>query len=243
MSVSSYFLIEFGIRNKILNGELRPGEKLPSERDLSNRFGVSTITIRTALSHLERDGLILRKPGKGTFVREGIPLNKPILVTFEGNIHPLLLEPGKYSVKVLGIDEMKISETRMAQEIERFFSLSSSDTISMVRRTRFMDKNPIQYVENFISPDIAKHLTAEELTEKTLQKTLRDKIGFRIGKSEVNIESIPAEPDVAELLECDVFIPLLLLQAYVWFPSGEPFEIVNFFGNPAYFKYRIKSDN
>lgn len=55
------------LKELILSGELGPGEKLPSERDLAKEFGVSRVSIRQALTVLETLGLIERKVGGGTF--------------------------------------------------------------------------------------------------------------------------------------------------------------------------------
>jgi len=57
------------LRNKIYN-ELQTGDALPSERELTQRYGVSRTTVRLALNELERMGLIVRRHGKGTFVAE-----------------------------------------------------------------------------------------------------------------------------------------------------------------------------
>jgi GntR family transcriptional regulator len=58
------------LRRQITSGEARPGDRLPSESQLIARFGVSRITVRQALSDLEREGLVERSAGRGTFVRE-----------------------------------------------------------------------------------------------------------------------------------------------------------------------------
>ncbi len=58
------------LRRQIAAGEARPGDRLPSESQLIARFGVSRITVRQALSDLEREGLVERSAGRGTFVRE-----------------------------------------------------------------------------------------------------------------------------------------------------------------------------
>ena len=52
-----------------MNGQLQPGDKLPTEEDLVKQFGVSQITIRNALSNLERDGLIVRNRHFGHVAR------------------------------------------------------------------------------------------------------------------------------------------------------------------------------
>jgi GntR family transcriptional regulator len=57
------------LRSRVRRGELAPGDRLPSEAGLGEIYGVSRITVRQALAELEREGLLDRVPGKGTFVR------------------------------------------------------------------------------------------------------------------------------------------------------------------------------
>lgn len=67
--ISLYRQLETIIRGQIIDGELRPGDRLPSEADLSTQYSVSRATVRQALESLEREGLINRHVGRGTFVR------------------------------------------------------------------------------------------------------------------------------------------------------------------------------
>ena len=123
--------------------------------------------------------------------------------------------------------------------MEEFFGLGGEDTISVVRRVRMLGRTPVQFIENFMLPDTAKHLTMKALSAQPLQEILKKEIGVVHGRSETYLESIPADPDVAESLHSHVFAPLFLLRAYLWFASGEPFEIVSIFMRPDFFKYKI----
>jgi DNA-binding GntR family transcriptional regulator len=58
------------LRSEIEAGDYRPGQKLPSMRDLSERFGVATMTVSSALRVLRDGGFVASTPGRGTFVRE-----------------------------------------------------------------------------------------------------------------------------------------------------------------------------
>ncbi|MGI9254866.1 MAG: GntR family transcriptional regulator [Thermomicrobiales bacterium] len=58
------------LRRSIASGEARPGDRLPSESQLIGSYAVSRITVRQALAELEREGLVERSAGRGTFVRE-----------------------------------------------------------------------------------------------------------------------------------------------------------------------------
>ena len=58
------------LRNRIVQGDWAPGTKLPSHRELAVEFGVAPLTVRQVLAQLEGHGLVSRRSGSGTFVRE-----------------------------------------------------------------------------------------------------------------------------------------------------------------------------
>jgi len=72
-SIPYYYQIMKILRRRIEQGELTPGEKLPTEMDLAKSFGVSRVTLRQALSILEADGLLDRERGHGTFISKTLP--------------------------------------------------------------------------------------------------------------------------------------------------------------------------
>jgi len=65
-----YLQVSDLIKNKILNSEFEPGEKLPSVRDLSVKFKVNPNTVQRAYSNLEEENLVFVRRGMGTFVTE-----------------------------------------------------------------------------------------------------------------------------------------------------------------------------
>jgi len=67
-----YFQFYLRIKNDILLQEIPPGSKIPSLRELTEIYGVSLITARKTMDLLERDGLIVRRRGQGTFVKTDI---------------------------------------------------------------------------------------------------------------------------------------------------------------------------
>jgi DNA-binding transcriptional regulator YhcF (GntR family) len=68
------------LRERILAGELPVGEKLPRYLELAAEFGVAPMTVRQVLERLEADGLVLRRPGRGTFIRKRV---SPTVLIFE----------------------------------------------------------------------------------------------------------------------------------------------------------------
>ena len=59
------------IEQSIVAGELKPGDQLPAERDLAQRFGVSRTAVREAVKALREKGLVEAYPGRGTFIMDG----------------------------------------------------------------------------------------------------------------------------------------------------------------------------
>jgi DNA-binding GntR family transcriptional regulator len=65
-----YLAIAADLRNKILSGELAPGDQVPSMAELAEQYGVTSGTALRALKVLKEEGLTEASPGWGTFVSE-----------------------------------------------------------------------------------------------------------------------------------------------------------------------------
>jgi GntR family transcriptional regulator len=65
-----YVQVADELRREIQTGRYTPGQKLPSVRDLSERFNIASMTVNNALRVLREDGLVFSTPGRGTFVRD-----------------------------------------------------------------------------------------------------------------------------------------------------------------------------
>src|SRR5438270_803311 len=79
-----YMQVKLALQREIVEGPLAPGDLLPSERLLCERFGVSNITIRRALSDLVHGGLIYRENGVGTFVASPVRRKLRVALLFQG---------------------------------------------------------------------------------------------------------------------------------------------------------------
>ncbi len=79
-----FIMVKNFILEKIESGALQPGDKIPSENELARMFGVSRVTINTAISQLHVQGIVDRIKGKGTFVKQNEPAFSKVNET---NIH------------------------------------------------------------------------------------------------------------------------------------------------------------
>lgn len=235
-----YVRIESVIRHKILNGHFEPGQRLPNEEVLIKQYGASRITIRNALAKLQRDGLIERNRAKGTFVSEHIPTIEKFLITNEFNkmLTAQLFETGRYFVTNISIETRAIADTRQPRVIRNFFNLDNDSKIAVVHRTGLLKEEPLYFLENFLPPEIARHINPEELRSKPLLNCVKEKLGLALGKGEMFIEAVPAEPEIADLLNIPIFEPLIRRELYYHFKSGDPY-VAFCYMRPDYFRYRV----
>jgi len=235
-SIPLYRSLAAIIENKITSGQYDPGSQLPTEDELTRQFNVSKITVRNALMHLELDQLIVRKWGKGTFVAENIPQKKQYIHT---NLNEMTWALAQSVTQPVGIETIRVQTCRNPKDIRSFFGITNQDNIGRIRRIVTMEGVPYFY-ENFMPEDIAKHITKTELAKiKSIQKILRKKVGLKATKGKKYLEALPAEPDIAQMLQCQTFDPLIHMQTYFWSGDETPFEIVNVYFHASYFKYEV----
>ena len=93
-STPIYEQIELGIKELIMKGALKHGEKLPSVRELASILTINPNTISKAYGELERDGIIETLRGKGTFVSESIEgkVDEKRMEEISGSLKKIILE-------------------------------------------------------------------------------------------------------------------------------------------------------
>lgn len=239
-AIPLYRRLEYHLRNQILSGQLEPGEQMPTQDELVQTYGMSKITVRNALAQLEAEDLIVRSPGRGTFVSKNIPVKKQFIVT--GGVYDIVSDAKRFEARTLDVRKVLLSETRSPRILSNFIGIASHELVGLVRRIRLLKGVAIYFLENFLPVQYLEYLSAKELNEKPLLNILKEKAGLNIAKGEMYIEAVPADPDVADILQCQVFDPLILMQVYYWLSSGEPFEMVNLYMRHDYFKYKVELD-
>ncbi len=134
MLESKKSLVYKGLKKKLLSNKYPPMFKLPKEIELAKEFNVSRITIRPALEKLEKEGLIIRRPSKGTFVKGSRPSNKFLI------IHSKIDDYSNTSVYILqGIIQKTLEENITTISCEKDFieGLSAEKFASFVNENGF----------------------------------------------------------------------------------------------------------
>lgn len=218
-AIPLYYQIETLLRRKILSGEFQPHAPMPTEDALAQEFDVSRITIRQALGLLEKDGLVVRQRGKGTFVSEGVKAYESAKLT--GSMEDLILMGVQTSIKILGF-----SWIESPQSIKGRLGLEEASQVLRIEKIRLVEKKPFSYVINYLPQKIGQNIKAEDLTAKPLLMILEENLGIRPDDADQTIEATIADAHVAPLLDVRVGDPLLKVERTVFDVKKRPVECV-----------------
>jgi GntR family transcriptional regulator len=220
------------LRERILNGALEPGSRLPGELSIAAEYGISRVTVRRALDTLARDGLIDRRPGSGTFVREGNSV-QPIVADLS-NVLSHLVEMGRRtSVRLLSFAYVNPPES-----VAGSLGLESGERTQRSIRVRLIDGAPFSYLVTHVPERIGVTYSEADLASTPLLGLL-ERSGIVVNEASQSIGATLAGPDVAEALGLEIGSPLLSLTRVVWDPSSKGVEHLHALYRPDRYSFHM----
>lgn len=225
-----YFQIKRYIAEQIKLGKLASGEILPSEHILMKVFNVSRATVRQALSELEKDGLIERKQGVGSFVKARIIEPEIVrLTSFSDDMKSRGLTPGS---QILEIENIVPNPKIMG-----YLGLQCKIPIWYVRRLRFANEEPIGLQNLYIPPWIK--IEPDELSNlHSYYELLRNK-GIKLDYARELLTARNATKREAELLRVRTGSSLLIADRVTYDQSNRCVEYVQFIYRADRYQYRL----
>src|SRR5438477_2902249 len=210
-SIPAYQRIQSSIRKRIDAGHLRPGDPVSSERDLAKLHEVSLMTARHALATLERDGIVERRRGIGTFVSAPkIHFNKLMSYTEQMAARSLTAASKILYAKI--IDNEPDAATRLA--------LSPVNHIIKLDRLRHASEEPFALETCYLSADQFPGLLSAPLHHESLFAILERDYNVKLGYADEEIDATAADPRVAELLNVPRREPLLRIRQVIYSNKG-----------------------
>jgi GntR family transcriptional regulator len=234
-AIPLYYQIETILRQKILSGQFLPASLLPSEDALAEEYHVSRITIRQALSLLEKDGLVVRQRGKGTFVSEHADSEAIEPPKLSGSIEDLILMGIQTTTKILNISMVKPPDKILDR-----LKLARNSQLLRIEKIRIVEQGPLSYVINYLPPEIGKKIKSEDLQVKPLMMILEDKFGITAAEADQTLEATIADAHVAPLLKIRVGDPLLKVERTVFDGKGNPIEYVSVLYRADKYLFHVK---
>ncbi len=208
-----YRQMEAILEEKIARGEYVPGQRLPSEKELAQQFGVSVITVKKALASLTERGLVVRKQGKGTFVTT--PKHTRDLrhiISFSEACQMNGTQPGG---RVL-----EQALTPSTDELRRKLQCDDPQLV-LITRLRSVDGVPMAVEQNWM-PLSYRFLLDTDLENRSLFETIYANRQVELASARRTIDICYASQKVARLLEIQRGLPLLLVQSIVYDQDGRP---------------------
>jgi GntR family transcriptional regulator len=202
--------------DRIERGEFEPGQRLPSEREFCDQFGVSRITIRQALNELMRDGLIQSVPGKGTFVARKQEEKFHPLASFSQQMRSRGHSPSSRILKQAVIS----ASQRLAQELH----IRTHAEVALIERLRLTDGEPYGLQTAYLPLELCPNILKHDPEKGSLYQTLRDEHGLVPITADNSFEARLAEPEEETLLHLPHPSAVLVMRQTSYLEDGRPIE-------------------
>jgi len=212
-----YQQIGDALRVRIEKGELVPGDRIPSENELTDQYHVSRNTVRLAISSLTLDGLVYRVKGRGTFVAaERMSYGLMHMSSFSEEMRLRGLVPGSQVLSFV----RELPSKRMSQILK----LKQDQMLYRVERLRLADGEPMALNLSFIPEFLCPDLDHEDLSSGSLYALLENQYGYRLGYAEYVIKTTSADERQAKWLGVLMDDILLVREGTTYLEDGTPIE-------------------
>lgn len=213
-----YAQLETQLRRRVDSGEWPPGSLIPTEDSLCISYGVSRITVRHALQRLVDKGLIVRKQGRGSYVRTSdLTAGTRSVRSFTAEVQDLGLKP---SSRLLSVSEIEAPD-----EVSMALDLDKSSPVVRVHRIRLGDEQPIGIQTSYLRADMVPGLASLDLNGRSLYATLEKRFGIvPVAARETFTVGLASESD-AKLLTVPTGSPVFFVERTTY-DSHATFEYV-----------------
>ncbi len=200
--VPRYYQLQEIIRERIRNGEWAPGSLIPSERELCERYGISRMTARQAISGLESEGLLYREQGKGTFVGQLVIAQQLLQLT--GFTEDMAARQSKSGARVLSADMWPADE-----ETAERLRIRAGQPVYRLRRLRLADGAPLAIELTRISFIGCERLLNYDLAQESLYHLLETVFDIPVLDADQELQADLATGDESTLLHVPIGSPVL----------------------------------
>jgi len=217
--VPLYYQIQLRLIEQIRSGELKPGDLVPSEQEISARLGVSRMTARQALKSLCSRGLVYSQRGKGTFVsRMKLEKNFRQLLSFSEEMKDRGSQPRS---KVLAFKRI-LADGDVAEALR----LNPAEEVIFLRRVRMADSSPLCIEATHLPARLCPDLLENFEPSGSLYEALAERYGLQVHLADEVAEASVATAAEAKLLRVRGKSPVFRFTRTAYLHNGQPIEFV-----------------
>lgn len=231
-----YIQIREILQRQIEAGVFAVGERLPSERQLSEQYAVSRMTARQALLALVRDGVIFARVGKGTFV--AAPKIDQQLRTLTGFSQDVKARGSRPSSRVL---EARV--VAATPEVAAALQITPQSEVIRLARLRLSDNLPLAVESAHLPFARFPGLLAHDFAQESLYAVLEQEYGLALTQAEQVLEAVIADAEEQALLELTSPAAVMRMQRLTVDSDGAPVEFVlsSYRGDRYKFRFALQA--
>lgn len=223
------------LRSALEDGRFKVGERMPTEAELAEEYGVHRQTVRRAFQGLVAEGLVYRVPGRGTF-----PSN------FSSYGHYVQSIGSIEDLQAFSDTEMELLqriELMVEEEAAGHLQLTSKVVAALALR-RLYEGVPFGLTHVYLPPELGQRLAEAEVLPArgpgTVIGTLEGLISNTVAGANQIIAATSTPSDIAPLIDCEPGQPCLRAERLYFDTEGAPVELAISFYNPNRYAYRLQ---
>jgi GntR family transcriptional regulator len=230
-----YAQIKDALRARILDGSYAPHSQMPSEHELCAMFDVSRITVRQALGDLQKEGLLFKLHGKGTFVSKPKAFQN---VTSLQGFAEAMSSMGYEIVNQLRSFRIVKAERHVAAKL----NLPEGAPVAEIHRVRLLNREPVSLELTWVPEAFGKRLANADLVTRDIFLILENDCGVPLGHADIAIDAILADDDIVDALRVEEGSPVLRIERLTHDAAGKPIDYEYLYFRGDAFQYRLRTD-
>ncbi|PKO05136.1 MAG: hypothetical protein CVU41_13320 [Chloroflexi bacterium HGW-Chloroflexi-3] len=233
-AIPKYFQLASILKSQIDEGEWKPRQLIPSERQLELQYKVSRPTVRQAIEYLEKQGYLYREHGRGTFVSPQKLQKKMLELT---SFSEDLLRKGIQPNQII----RSICHVVPPEKILKRLELPPESRILRIERIRLGNDVSIGLQTSYVVLGDDQQIDEDDLTHYgSLYRVLEEKLNIIPTEADETLEVTLATPEEATLLQVKAGAPLLLNKRLTYDQNRKPVEFVKILYRGDRYQYVIR---
>lgn len=223
------------LRERILDGTYPPLSRMPSEAELGKAFEVSRITVRQALGDLQKEGLIFKIHGKGTFVAK--PKAFQNVSTLQG-LAESMTQMGYEVINRLRSLRHVPANALVAARLQ----IEEGAPVTEIRRVRLINREPVSLELTWLPRAVGEKLEKADLVTRDIFLVLENDCGIALGHADLAIDAVLADSDLTQALEVEEGSPIMRIERLTHAADGTPLDFEHLYYRGDAFQYRLRID-
>lgn len=223
------------LRTRILDGSYPPLSRMPSEAELGKAFDVSRITVRQALGDLQKEGLIFKIHGKGTFVAK--PKAFQNVSTLQG-LGESMSQRGYEVINRLRSFRVVPADAQVAARLQ----VTEGENVVQIKRARLVNRELVSLEITYLPEAIGLRLEKADLVSRDIFLILENDCALPLGHADLAIDAILADAELAHALDVEEGSPVMRIERLTHTADGAPLDYEHLYYRGDAFQYRLRID-